>query len=430
MRSQCPIAHDKIFQSWPPTPEILNKPFNYFDKIRHENPVYLYPEKDPSGTPFYIVTGYKEACTVLSKSKIFLNSFRIESSEKDNDIDLEPLPLPEAPVLYETPNIFFTDGEDHKVKRSWAMKFVERDKLPTYRPVIKEAAETLIDGFKHDGKCDFRDQFTEKMSMTVIRKLMGLPEITDAKVKRMSIAIGEIDNNPEATKEQLNEVTHSSAEVLTLCAEHVLSRFNNPTGDFVSEIVQTQVDMDGVLDPNTLAKQVMVTLFGADHAMGGHIADVVSRLSSDQALQQRIRDDRSFVMPLIYETLRSNNPVPWLFRRCGEETTIGVVTIPEGATILVSTIAANFDGDEFENPYEFNIDRAKVGLKHLALGRGNHRCLGAPLAEIQAEITVNTLLDKLNNIQLNNALSDLTPIAESALGFRIPKAVHITFNAK
>jgi cytochrome P450 len=95
--------------------------------------------------------------------------------------------------------------------------------------------------------------------------------------------------------------------------------------------------------------------------------------------------------------------------------------------MLVATVAANHDPGEFPDPATFDLDRRNVARNHLTVGRGVHRCAGASMASLQAEVTVNKLLDRLRDIRLDEERSDLLP--EMSYGFRVPTAVHLTFTA-
>lgn len=411
------------FRSWPPGADTVLCPYPHFSKLREMAPVYAYPQTAADGARTFIVTGWKEASQVLMNPRVFSNGF----PPMQREVDLEPWPLPDVPRLYERPNVFFADGRDHSIKRSWALQFLTPQKIRAHRPLIEQESAALIASFARAGRCDFMAQYTDELCMRVIRKLMGLPEAADRMIKRVSAAIPIIDNNPAATREQLQEVADASLELMKLCAWEVLDRHQQPKGDFISEITQAQFAVDGQLDPNTIAKHVMVTVFGADHAMGAHLAQLVAHLAKDNELQRRVRDDRSLIWPTALETLRTENAVPWLFRFAQERSAVGGVEIPAGSTVLVATAAANYDPAEFPEPEDFRIDRTNVARNHLSMGRGIHSCVGTPMARLQAEVTVNTMFDLLDDIALDEQRSDLRPIY--SLGFRVPRAVHLTFRA-
>ncbi|MEU4233232.1 cytochrome P450 [Nonomuraea sp. NPDC026600] len=410
----------------PPSEETVRCPFAYFKELRETAPVHRYADAGDGEPPMFVVTSWKEATSVLLRPEIFVNNLSGVLPAFDNN--QEPSPAPEVPTFHEAYNVFFSDGADHKIKRSWVLKLVTREKLESFRPIIEAEVDRLIDAFIADGHCDIRAQLTDRMPTHLVRQIMGLPDAADAMVKRLSRALTENDNNPAQTDEQIEELRQSWVDLLNLNVELLRAREANPIeGDYVSELVQYQKAQDGALDVNALAKHLAVTIFGADHAMGGHLADIAARLGRDPELQERVRKDRSLIRSLANESLRFDSPLPWLFRQCVENTTIGEVDVPAGSLVLVASVAANHDPAEFSSPEVFDIDRPNIERNHLTLGRGVHRCAGADMAKLQADVTVNKLLDRLEDIRLDDAHSDLLP--ELSFGFRVPTAVHLTFRA-
>ncbi len=64
--------------------------------------------------------------------------------------------------------------------------------------------------------------------------------------------------------------------------------------------------------------------------------------------------------------------------------------------------AANRDPRKFADPNEFQLDRKNV-REHIAFGRGIHTCAGAPLARVEGRVTINRMLDRMSDIQINAA---------------------------
>ena len=62
--------------------------------------------------------------------------------------------------------------------------------------------------------------------------------------------------------------------------------------------------------------------------------------------------------------------------------------------------ACNRDSRVFENPYEFDIDRANA-RQHIAFGHGIHTCAGAPLARAEGRVTINRFLDRTTDISIS-----------------------------
>ena len=77
---------------------------------------------------------------------------------------------------------------------------------------------------------------------------------------------------------------------------------------------------------------------------------------------------------------------------------LGGQTIKRGDGVIVIVGSANRDASRFPEPDTLDLERDD--LKHLAFGRGSHYCLGAPLARVEAEIALATLLRRLPGMRL------------------------------
>jgi cytochrome P450 len=64
--------------------------------------------------------------------------------------------------------------------------------------------------------------------------------------------------------------------------------------------------------------------------------------------------------------------------------------------------ASNRDARKFAEPEQFRLDRRNV-REHVAFGRGNHSCPGAPLARAEGRISLNRALDRMSNITVSQA---------------------------
>ncbi len=67
--------------------------------------------------------------------------------------------------------------------------------------------------------------------------------------------------------------------------------------------------------------------------------------------------------------------------------------------LFVSFSSANRDPEQFPEPDSLDITRE--ANQHIAFGKGVHYCLGAPLARLEGEIALGTLLRRMPNIRLS-----------------------------
>jgi cytochrome P450 len=100
----------------------------------------------------------------------------------------------------------------------------------------------------------------------------------------------------------------------------------------------------------------------------------------------------------VEELLRYDSPVQMTSRMALADIEYKGHTFPQGTAVGFLLGSANHDADRFDNPEQLDITRQKN--QHLSFGGGIHYCLGAPLARLEGEIALTTLLRRLPNLQL------------------------------
>ena len=78
--------------------------------------------------------------------------------------------------------------------------------------------------------------------------------------------------------------------------------------------------------------------------------------------------------------------------------TIAGVTIPRGEMVFAVLASANRDERQFDHPD--TLDLTREPNRHVAFGQGVHFCLGAPLARLEGQIAINTLLRRIPDLRL------------------------------
>jgi cytochrome P450 len=124
----------------------------------------------------------------------------------------------------------------------------------------------------------------------------------------------------------------------------------------------------------------------------------------------------------VEELLRYDGPVQTTARIAKEDLEMGGKQIQTGQRLIACLGAANRDPAHFPEPDQLNLQRTVH--RHLAFGQGSHFCLGAPLAHLEIEIALQTLLERFPTLRLGMT----TPAWQSSLVFRRLKELPVVFS--
>jgi cytochrome P450 len=119
-------------------------------------------------------------------------------------------------------------------------------------------------------------------------------------------------------------------------------------------------------------------------------------LLTHPAERARLRAD--LVPGAVEELIRYDSPLQLFERTATRPVPIGGITVEPGQKIAALLGAANRDPAVFADPDRLDLTRSPN--PHLGFGAGIHFCLGAPLARVELQASLATLLSDLPKLQL------------------------------
>ncbi|MNE55445.1 Cytochrome P450 [compost metagenome] len=132
---------------------------------------------------------------------------------------------------------------------------------------------------------------------------------------------------------------------------------------------------------------------------------ILTLLQYPDQLERLVRQPE-LIHTAIEESLRFNGPVEFSTGRWArEDFNFKGKEFKKGDLVIIALNSANHDPRQFESPDVFDITREKS--PHLAFGKGIHLCLGAPLARLEGEIAIHSLLQRYPNLRLNAGIDEL-----------------------
>jgi cytochrome P450 len=377
---------------------VQDDPYPYFDWVRRQSPVW----QDPRYGVF-MITGYEEAMAVYGDPASFppndppsgtFSSCNVVSGtfvkfsvpvEGDDISDIIVKYRHELPFSDQLPSF---DPPTHTAQRHLLMRLITPKRLKENEEFMWRFADRLIDGFVQEGSCEMVGAYAEPFTLTVIADLEGVPESEHASFREHLSTVQQ-------------EVTHKPLEFLyERFTQYIEDRRRQPRKDVLTGLAEATFP-DGSVPEVKDAALIAANLFvGGQETTVRLLSFALRMLGERPDLQKLVRDDRQRIPNFIEETLRLESPLRTQFRMARVRTTLGGVDIPAGGTVMLVPGACNRDPRMFENPHEFDIDRANA-RQHIAFGFGIHTCAGAPLARAEGRVTINRFLDRTTDIAIS-----------------------------
>jgi cytochrome P450 len=289
------------------------------------------------------------------------------------------------------------DPPKHTDHRALLMRLITPKRLKENEEFMWRLADQQIDEFHGNGEVEIISEFASPFAMLVIADLLGVPE-SDHEMFRAHLAA----QKPGAVVGRSGKsMSHSPLEWLyERFSEYVEDRRREPRDDVMTGLASATFP-DGSLPEVIDVVRIAANLFAAGQETTVRLlANSLQVIGERPDLQARLRVERDLVPNFVEESLRYESPVKGDFRLSKVATTLGGVDIPAGTTLMVLNAGANRDPRRFENPAEFDVERANA-RQHVAFGHGPHTCPGAPLARAEGRVSIERLLDRMHDIRIS-----------------------------
>jgi cytochrome P450 len=359
-------------------------------RIRQQGPVGRI--ELPGGVPAWSITGYAAAKEVLAGARLSRDPRQHWVAYRNGEIG-EDFPLI-GWILME--NLSTTYGDDHSRLRRLIARAFTSHRVESMRSSVEKICGKLLDDLAvvPDGEVvDLKARFTHLLPASVICDLFGVPEESRADIMRG----GEVNVDTTITPEE--SAANFAAWEAGIHA-FVESKRRAPGDDLTSDLVSAQEADGSRLDDNELVGTLHLLLATGTEPVMNLVANAVLALLRHPEQLELVRSGQSTWRDVIEETLRVEAPVAHLpFRFAVEDVPVGDVTLPEGDVVLINFAGIGRDPDVHgDTADQFDITRANK--EHLSFGYGIHRCIGMPLALLEAEIALSALFDRFPDLAL------------------------------
>ena len=377
----------------PNSPDFKRDPYPTYAQLRRETPIF----RDAT-TGFWFVSRHADVSALLRDRRL--------GRSIDHVLSRAELGIPARNPRYASfdklsaNSMFDKEPPDHTRLRSLVHKAFTPRRIESLRDQVQMIANTLLDAAMPHGELDILEDFAVPLPVTVIAELLGVPEADRHYLRPWShdiVAMYEL-NHTEAQADRAIQAAEEFSDYLRQLARE---RARNPQDDLLSALATVEEAGEMLTEDELISTCVLLLNAGHEatvNVMGNGLLALFQ--NPDQLALLRSRPTE-LLKPAVEELLRYDTPLQLFRRWVLEDLEFGGIQFKQGEQIALLFGAANRDPEAFAQPDQLDITR--VDNPHVTFSLGIHFCLGAPLARMELQIALATLMRRLPTMRLDYA---------------------------
>jgi cytochrome P450 len=365
-----------VFDFNPYSYEFHDDPYPMYRRLRSEAPVY---RNDALG--FSALSRYDDVLAALHDPATYCSG---------QGITLEP-----SPPL---PMLLTTDPPEHTAKRRLVSRAFTPRRIADLEPTIRALSTRYIDAFVEAGTADLVGDYAAKLPMDVISRMLGVPGGDDDMLRAWTNALIDREEGvPDVTPAGIEAYVH----LQRYFTEHVARLRRDPGSDLASALIETESDGERLTDIEVVGFCFLLIIAG-NETTTKLLGNCLYALQRNPEQKQRVLRDHTRIPDAIEEVLRYDGSTQVMARTVTRDVELHGRRMVAGEKVLLLLGSANRDERRFDNPDVFDIDR-RGDTQHVGFGHGIHVCLGAALARLEMRVSLEELLRRIPDYEIDVA---------------------------
>jgi cytochrome P450 len=332
-------------------------------------------------TNFWALLKYEDIRFVSSNPALFTSTEGIT------------IPDPELPRPVQPGSLIFTDPPRHRQMRKLINSGFTRRRVSVLEPKIREIVTRILDEVEPGSVHEFAEQIAAPLPTRMIAELIGAPPDDWEQFRAWSdAATGTAD--PEIELDPLV----AAAQLFEYFQQLIAARRIQPRDDLLSVLAEAEIDDERLTDEDLLNFAFLLLVAGNETTRNLIALGTLALISHPDQCRLLVADPTLIPMA-VEEMLRWNSPVVHMARTATADLEIRGTQIRAGEVVVMLYGAANRDEDIFgADSEEFKVTRHPN--PHIAFGCGEHSCIGAQLARLEATVMFEELLRRFPTLEL------------------------------
>lgn len=349
----------------------------------------------------WLVMNYDDVIAILKDPRFLKDPQKFSSRSEGGQTQADERSAALHSLLTDRRDLLVTDPPDHTRLRGLISKAFTPRMIEQLRPRIQQVADELLDEVQGRNQMDLIADFAFPLPITIISEMLGIPVADRQQFRIWSQTMTTEAAGPEPEK-ALAAMEAFVQYIKTLLDD----KRTHPGDDLTSGLVQAEERGD-CLSETELISTIFLLIVAGHETTVNLIGNGTLALLQHPEQMSLLCADPSLIPSAVEELLRYTAPVSMSSPRwASEDIPLHDQVIRKGEVVFVSLIGADTDPRQFPDPEVLNITRQDN--HHLAFGKGIHYCLGAPLARLEGQIALGTLLRRLPHLNLASDPEQLT----------------------
>jgi cytochrome P450 len=239
---------------------------------------------------------------------------------------------------------------------------------------------------------DFVDAVAAPIPITVIAEMFGVADADRDLFRRWSDAV--IESTDRTAAERADELGQMAA--------FLIGHIDSPAteaNDLLTLLKNSSLD-GRPLSRSEIMGFCLTLLVAGNETTRTLISGGVEALAGHPGQRAALVDDPSLIPGAVEEILRWVTPIQAFGRTAVVDVEIGGATVPAGEFVVLLYASANRDEEVFGPTADQFVANRPTMPTHLAFGFGEHVCIGASLARLEAGIFFEELLARFPHFEL------------------------------
>lgn len=378
----------------PLDPQTMQCPFGWYQALRREAPVHFVAARG-----MWFVTSRDLVAEALTNHEVFSSAFGLPQLPPPESVAEEVAAIA-AGGWQPVPTLLTADPPEHHYYRRMVAKAFTPRFVAQREPAIRTIAEDVTQQIPAGQPVEFVSAFAAPLPLRIIAHTLNVPDSRIDDFKRWSDQFA-ATIGAEIDEAGALEQARSLLEYQRYFADQLEQRRTAPQDDLITGLVQASEAGDGdePLSTGAALSIIQQILIAGNETSTKLMTGTLHLLTQTPKWWEWLRENPTErAGAVVEEALRFLTPVQSMFRITKSEVRLGGYTIPAGQLVVLGFGSANRDEAQFDDPEEFNPERANAKT-HLAFGGGIHSCLGAPLARLQARIALEELTRRFRSVK-------------------------------